>query len=375
MKFKYVNPKSVERFIGKYCPIDYFYFARIIEETLINTNLGYVHTEANRGGIKSDPPYISERLLGVSDKLLKHNLSRKKHPWDFYSGLDFDLVHEADHKNMLNGKSINTTVKAYFHQKDCSRESKDIRVVFHFSFNSYGGSQWEISFPVQIVMKGYQFIENSYFGYCHGITLLGEDRKPITTQKNYVGITKRSWLKRMSEHIYEVESGSNKKFHSAWREFKGNKDVLYTSELIVLNQDYEQVMKWEEYIVDQQMALGTSLNMIPGGFKGIRFLYEHKIITSNKPPLEERDLALEKYAFNHQPIIPNILISNLWKNPDYAERVICGWEGRLTVEQVREIRRLNIQGRTASEIVENINAKNELQVERVISGITYSRIS
>lgn len=81
--------------------------------------------------------------------------------------------------------------------------------------------------------------------------MLDEDRKPITTQKNYVGITKRSWLKRMSEHIYEVESGSNKKFHSAWREFKGNKDVLYTSELIVLNQDYEQVMKWEGYIVDQ----------------------------------------------------------------------------------------------------------------------------
>jgi hypothetical protein len=374
MKFKYVNPKSVAKFIGKYSPINSFHFALIIEEALTNTNLGYVHTEAKKGRFKSNPSCISERLIGISDKLLKHNLSKKNNPWDLYSGLDFDLVHESDHRNMLNGKAVNTSVKAYFNDKDFYRKPGDVRVVFHFIYNSFGGSQWAISFPVQIVMKGFNLIDNSHFGYCHGITLLGENRKPIATQKNYVGITKRSWLKRMSEHIYEVESGSNKKFHSAWREFKGDKDVLYTSELIVVNQDYEQVMKWEEYIVDQQMALGTSLNMIPGGFKGVKFLYKHKIISSDNPPLEERDLAVEKYAFNHQPIIPNSLISNLWKNPDYAERVICGWEGRLTVEQVREIRRLCRQGRTISEIVENINAKNELQVERVISGITYSRI-
>lgn len=375
MKFKYVNPRYVEEFIGKYAPIDSFHFAKILEETLINTNLGYVHTEANKGRFKSDPPSISERLIGISDRLLKHNLSRKQHPWDFYSGLDFDLVHEADHKNMKNGSAVNTSVKAYFHHDEYAREKKDVRVVCHFNYNSFGGSQWAISFPIQAVMKGFKLIENSHFGYCHGISLLGEDGTPISPQRNYVGITKRNWLKRMREHINEVESGSNKTFHSAWREFKGDSKVLFTSELIVLNHTYDQIMNWEEAIVDEQMQLGTSLNMIPGGFKGLKFLHQHRIITSREIPLSERDSAIDKYAAEHQSGIPNLLVSDLWKDPEYAEKVICGWEGRLSVEQVREIRKKNAAGISVAEIVKSVKAKNELQVVRVIKGITYSRIN
>jgi hypothetical protein len=34
---------------------------------------------------------------------------------------------------------------------------------------------------------------------------------------------------------------------------------------------------WEEDQVDIHMAAGNSLNMIPGGFKGNRFLHEHRL--------------------------------------------------------------------------------------------------
>ena len=35
-------------------------------------------------------------------------------------------------------------------------------------------------------------------------------------------------------------------------------------------------MDWEEWAVDEQMNAKTSLNMIPGGFKGMKFLHKHR---------------------------------------------------------------------------------------------------
>lgn len=376
MKFKYVNPKLVEEVIGRYAPINSFMFARIIEETLENTNLGYVHTEAGKGRFQSDPPEISEALEGIADKLLAHNLSRnKQHNWDFFSGLDFDLVHESNHGAMKNGASVNTTVKAYFYHTEFSREKNERRVVFHLQYNAVNGTQWAISFPVQAVMKGFPKIPDSYVGYSHGISLLDEDGKPKNPQHNYIGITKRGWLKRMSEHFREVENGSNKTFHSAWREYSGRSDVLLTSELIVLNHSFEEIMSWEEWAVDREMNAGTSLNMIPGGFKGMKFLYEHSLTSSERVSIEEREAAIANYqAANQRLSVPNLLISELWNNQDYAEKVICGAEGRLSPEQVREIRSLNSIGLPIEKIRETVGAKNLLQVQRVLDGITYSRI-
>lgn len=53
VKFKYVNPKLVEEVIGRYAPVGSFVLARIIEESLENTNLGYVHTEAEKEASKA----------------------------------------------------------------------------------------------------------------------------------------------------------------------------------------------------------------------------------------------------------------------------------------------------------------------------------
>ena len=334
MKFKYVNPKLVEEAVGKYAPVSSFVLARIIEEALDNTNLGYVHTEAGKGRFRSDPPTISEALEGIADKLLAHNLSpNKRHDWDFFSGLDFDLVHEANHGHMQNGKSVNTTVKAYFHHTDFSREKNERRVVFHLQYNAVNGTQWAISFPVQAVMKGFSKVPDSCVGYSHGISLLDEQGKPKPPQHNYIGITKRGWLKRMSEHFREVETGSSKTFHSAWREYAGRSDVLLTSELIVLNHSFEEIMSWEEWAVDREMKAGTSLNMIPGGFKGMKFLHEHRLTSHDRVSLEERDAAIVKYqASNPRLGVPNLLISELWNNQDYAEKVIRSEERRVGKE-------------------------------------------
>lgn len=377
MKFKYVNPKSVDRLIGKYAPVSAYLFARIIEEGLDNINQGYVHTEAGRGRFQSDIPEISEALKGISDKLLFHNLSRsKKSHWELYQGLDFDIVHETGDVTKKNEKATQTYVNAYFYFKEFSRPQKrEHRVVYHLRFNTYSGTEWSISFPVQLVMKGYSSIDNGYVGYSHSITLCDDTGKPKKTQHHYIGVTKRNWLKRMSEHFNEVRSGSNKTFHRAWREYAGRSDVLLSSELITTNHTFDQIMAWEEWAVDEQMKAGTSLNMIPGGFKGMKYLHEHRLTNNQVVSVKERDAAIQRYQAQHPRAgIPNLIISELWNNEEYAQKVICGAEGRLSPDQVRKIRELNEMSIPVERITEMVSANNTLQVKRVLSGKTYSRI-
>lgn len=247
-------------------------------------------------------------------------------------------------------------------------------MVFHLVYHEIEGTQWSISFPVQIVMKGFPKIPDGYMGYSHGIALRAPDGT-LGTQFNYIGITKRNWLKRMAEHFNEVRRGSNKTFHAAWRKYAGSSDAMLVSELIINNHTLDQIMGWEEYEVDQQMDAGTSLNMVPGGFKGLKFLHEHRLTSGSRITLEERDAAVETYQIlNPRAGVPNLLVSQLWKNQQYAELVICGPEGRLSPNQVRRVREMGSQGISAESIVALVGAKDVLQVERVLSGHTYARI-
>jgi hypothetical protein len=223
-------------------------------------------------------------------------------------------------------------------------------------------------------MKGYPKIKNQHFGYCHKIALLNEDGS-FEKEYVYVGVTGRNWLQRMNEHFNQIKSGSNNLFHQTWREFIGKKNVMLSSELVVGDHSFEQIMSWEEDFVDRYTESGVSLNMIPGGFKGMRFLHKHRLINSDRVSIKERDAALIEYQRLHPRAgIPNLLISELWKDDEYAARIICGPEGRLSVQQVLEVRKLNSMGIPLEKIVELVNALNIQQVQRVVSGETYSRI-
>ncbi len=150
---------------------------------------------------------------------------------------------------------------------------------------------------------------------------------------------------------------------------------MLSSELVVGDHSFEQIMSWEEDFVDRYMELGVSLNMIPGGFKGMRFLHKHRLLSSDRVSVKERDAALVKYQRQHPKAgIPNLLISELWKDDEYAARIICGHEGRLSVQQVHEIRKLNGMGIPLEKIMKLVEASNVQQVKRVISGETYTRI-
>jgi len=244
---------------------------------------------------------------------------------------------------------------------------------------------WKTIIPLQFLLKGWGDASNGYQCYTHVISQNMNQRKDFSDLKEmreadtdsyyYVGITGRNWLLRLGEHIDEIHRGSERKFHKAWRESMGMTDVLFTSSLRNINLTYEDAMNWEEASVDNIAIDGNSLNMIPGGFKGLKFLHEHRIINRIDISIEERDRAIAEFVKRHpRKGVPNLFISELWEDDEFYQKVIEAKPKTLTAEQVRKIRELYKHGKTASEIVDAVGALNELQVKNVISGKYYGRI-
>jgi len=368
--YKYIDPAAVKNIMGKWAPLSIWNFSYLMECFIAVVNNSGASIMNSKGTYRTNVPGVSEALKGVGDKLLRANRGYKTGSWKLYNELDFDITHSC-----VKGEAVETMVKPYFvFDEEFRRAREETRVVVHATVAQFEGTSWTISFPLQYIMQGYPKIKNQHFGYCHKIALMNDDGS-FDKEYFYVGVTGRNWLQRMNEHFNEIKSGSNKLFHQTWREFTGKKNVILSSELVVGDHTYEQIMSWEEDFVDRYMEAGVSLNMIPGGFKGMRFLHKHRLLNSDKSTLKERDKAIIEYQRQHPKAgVPNLLISELWKDDDYAAKIICGSEGRLSIQQIQEIRRLNNIGIPLEKIVVLVNARNIHQVRRVVKGNTYSRI-
>jgi len=285
--------------------------------------------------------------------------------------IDADVVFSYDAET----KETDIQFKAFFDNPEFKRPPQQQRVVLHIVVKETDGLTRAISLPLQALMVGWGDVTEGSQGYCHSITFLDEGR--ALEQWYYVGITTRNWLQRMEEHFQEVRSGSNKRFHAAWRSYTGNAQVMLCSELVVLNHTYKGIMDWEEDQVDIHMAAGNSLNMIPGGFKGLRFLHEHRFTPSLEITLEERDAAIAEYESRggRGAGVPNLLLSKLWLDDEFYLKVLAGRSDVLTPAQVVAIRQLAVEGKTAAQIASIVEARNIEQVKRLLAGKTYGRIS
>lgn len=367
--YKYINPEAVKNIVGKWAPLSVWNFSFLMECFMAVLNDSGSSIMNSQGTYKTDITGVPEALKGVGEKLLKSNRRYKSGSWQLFDELDFDITHSC-----VEGEPVETMVKPYFAFEKFRRSKEETRVVVHATVARFEGTTWTISFPLQYIMKGYPKIKNQHFGYGHKIALFDEDGG-FDKEYIYVGVTGRNWLQRMNEHFNEIKSGSNKLFHQTWREFTGKENIMLSSELVVGDHSFEQIMSWEEDFVDRYMELGVSLNMIPGGFKGMRFLHKHRLLNSDRVSIKKRNAALVEYQRQHPKAgIPNLLISELWKDDEYAARIICGPEGRLSVQQVQEIRDLNGMGIPLEKIVKLVKALSIQQVQRVISGETYTRI-
>ncbi|MDF3822082.1 hypothetical protein P3G55_19410 [Leptospira sp. 96542] len=240
--------------------------------------------------------------------------------------------------------------------------------------------------PLQFLLKGWGDAAKGFQCYVHSIsedvqeTGTSEDIVRLNSRRTgsyyYVGITGRNWLLRLNEHLKEMATGSRRRFYQAWREHYGVSGVLFTSMLKEVNRTYDEAMNWEEEAVDKIASDEFGLNMIPGGYKGIRFLHKCRIIENVDISPEAREHAIAEY-FRRNPRkgLPNPFIAELWKSDDFYLKVIEAKEKTLTSGQVKKIRTLHAQGRTLSQIVEEVGALNEQQVRNVITGRTYRRVA
>lgn len=356
---RYLNPHSVHHLLG------HIHHGRIGS---LPVSLLYFQLEAFLQG--SDKTY-AQPVGGIPQRLLEHNKQpRKLHLCEFEQ-IDADVVFSYD----VATQHTDMQWKAYFEHTQLARPPHEQRVVLHITVNEATGLTRSISVPLQVLMMGYGDVTEGHQGYAHSLTFLDQDGG-FLNQMYYVGITSRNWLVRMEEHMAEIRGGSNKRFHAAWRAYAGDANVTLGSELVVLNQSFEGIMDWEEEHVDAQMAAGKSLNMIPGGFKGLRFLHEHRLIDKLKVSLEERDKAIAEYVrrVGVRAGVPNLFLAQLWRDDDFYMKVLAGRSDVLTPGQVLTIRGLAAQGRTAQQIFEVVGARNVKQVQRVLAGKTYTRI-
>lgn len=245
----------------------------------------------------------------------------------------------------------------------------------------YNGLTWRTVTPLQFVLKGWGNADLGYQCYVHTVA-----KKPSATMDqslpgyaqlddgyHYAGVTGRNWLLRLREHTREMRDGTGKRFHRAWSQFFGMSEVYFSSELKDVNLSKDEAMDWEERAVDD---LGpSSLNMIPGGYKGLQFLHELRITDRVDISLEDRDRAIVEYVRQHpRKGKPNPFISELWKNDDFYLKIMESRPKTLSPDQVRTIRKLAQAGRPVPEIAEEVDALNELQVRNVISGRYYGRV-
>lgn len=228
---------------------------------------------------------------------------------------------------------------------------------------------WRICMPLVMVMKKFTLDTEKYSGYGHGISQ-GLGRLPLS----YAGITKRNWLTRYAEHFSEAERGSKKRFHQHWLNAFYDSATLSYSELVVVNMSYDEIMEWEEQMVDMLFAEYRALNMIPGGRKGVLFLHEHRLLHDNKAPsLDDIDRATHEFLQSDIPST-NPLVRALWKDPDYAAKVICGGKNRLSIQQLTLIRQLALYDVDTELITAKVDARTKVQVQNVIDGKTYTRV-
>jgi hypothetical protein len=306
-------------------------------------------------------------------RLREHNLSaeRSKTPWEMLP-IDADVVFQYD----AQSKRADITFKAYFEHSGFERPPEQQRVVLHVQVKEANDLRRSISVPLQALMVGYGDVAEGHQGYCHSITFFDQNGG-VLEQWYYIGITSRNWLERMEEHVQEMRSGSNKRFHAAWRTYAGDSRVMLGSELVIINHSFDGVMDWEEEQVDIHMAGGTSLNMIPGGHKGLRFLHEHRVTTSDNISLEDRDNAISEYVrrVGIRAGVPNLLLAKLWRDDEFYLKVLAGRTDVLTPGQVVAIRQLAAEGKDEHLICETVRARNVEQVKRVLAGKTYKRIS
>lgn len=352
MKTKYLDFRNCNGLLPKFTDLS---FASKLEAYLTGVN-------------ESEGP-----LKGVIDILITQNINTLSHAQG--SSRLCKSVIDVSQASVIGMRDVHTSVRI---------KRSPSPALLHTNIQYNNGVYWKTIIPLQFLLKGWDDATSGHQCYIHTISqnmqqMESVESRIIRTLTNsddyyYVGITKRNWLLRLKEHLFEMHRGDRKKFHAMWRDSLGLNDVVFSSALREVNFSYEQAMNWEEENVKKVAYGPCGLNMIPGGFAGLRELHKLGIISRTGITLDEREIAINIFAQRYpRKGIPNPFIAALWDDDDFYAKVIGSRAKTLSREQVTQIRSLAFTGMPTKQIVREVRALNELQVKSVISGKTYTR--
>lgn len=258
--------------------------------------------------------------------------------------------------------------------------------------DTYVVSRRVISVPLQCVIKNWGDASKDHMIYEHDISPMDHARDQLGEQfkaARYIGLTSRNWQTRYREHQRDALTGSELLFHTTLASVfpEGGvsqvgmgvfeivrRGLCLTSELEYVNLSYDEAMQVEEKLVERTLH-PAGLNMIPGGFAGLKLLHKLGFLSRKKATVEERNLAAAKYL--HQlprQRNPSPWISDRWQKDEYYEQVVLGRSNTLSKEQVQQIRKFGNDWKFDSEIIARLSGSSERQVRDVLSGKYYSRV-
>ena len=210
----------------------------------------------------------------------------------------------------------------------------------------------------------------------------------------YVGITKRTWQERYRQHCRDSERGSNLRFHRALRgEFCSIGCIEHIVERAGLTE--RQALEIEEKEVEKRSLHSlypNGLNMIPGGYAGLKCIHEYAKRTGytmkgelKADNVEAVLVEVQKHTLNRhfnsadiQKI--NAEIARLWaEDIHFRINAMTGQQKRFSFRQIQAARIWHFSGWSKEKILEYLRKLDSKeigidQLERLLKGETYASI-
>ena len=336
-----------------------------------------------------------------------------------YPSLDIFILFskKEDHKNASLRKSTDCTITFNYDEKT-SAQFAGSHLILNFYQNSVPKTfiiplAYLLGFNEKAVLK-----EGSFQLYSHNI--LSPEKSAVinrnfrntgkdtfndnfhSAQKSfqkdslvYVGITRRTWQERYRQHCCDSGRGSNLLFHRALRgEFCKIGTIEHIVERAGLTE--KQAMEIEEKEVENRSLRSlykNGLNMIPGGYAGLKYIQHFAARTGYAMQRELTADTVESVLVDIQrqsleklfktAVIEriNAEIARLWaEDPEYRINVMTNRHNRFSFRQIQAARIWYASGWLVEKIIANLQKLdadrkiNEEQLERLLSGKTYSSI-
>jgi len=152
--------------------------------------------------------------------------------------------------------------------------------------------------------------------------------------------------------------------HSTW---------VDVHQIISIRLSHQEAMATEERLVKEFTLYPNGLNMIPGGFAGIRYLAKLGFTASRKH-WENRHLVLQNFAAHCERAgKPNPLLAMRWRDDAFAASIICANPNNFDADEVSEIRLLDSLGWLSEQIAARLQCSED-RVCNLLRGETYARV-